>query len=64
MDAAAWSAFNHPDREVRLAWGWNWFEIVWAFREGHPVKPWMASARGLDPDELVLPAVLPIRGAS
>lgn len=64
VDAASPRAFDHPDREVRLAWAWNWFEIVWAFRNDHPVRPWMASARGLDPDEPVLPVVLPIRGAS
>lgn len=56
--------YLHQDREVRLGWAWNWFEIVHAFRAGWPVHPWMASARNLKRDELVLPIVLPIKGGA
>lgn len=56
--------FSDPEREVRMAWGWNHWEIVDYWRRGRPCWPWMASHRDLNPDDPVLPIVLPIRGAA
>jgi len=49
-----------------VAWGWNWFEIVWRFRHGErcgvPSHVWLAERRGFRRDDPVLPFVLPLEG--
>lgn len=55
--------YHDPDPDIRLAWGWNWWEIVDAFRRGEPLRPWMARDRGIETTARVLPVVLPIKGS-